>query len=1272
MNNTTETWRGRAPLRPLLWGLALLCLLAGCRPRATSGPFDAEHADAWAAQLRAYLDKHPEDEKAWRDLAHVYWLHLGKTDEAVQILEKRDDLGSLLSRLLIADTRLEEEEARSLAYEIVKRAEAARPDPEAFETLASELAARTLSRLHGDQSGDDEAFVTFFDGLDLDALPYEVSQPLLSLRASIDRRGGEAYRSYYARQGCVQQFEAGPVTGNLGARELQLGLDPLPAFEPAPQARGEVVALPCVVRVWNPTMRSGIRRLRTYLGVPGDQLELDLGAEEPMRVWLDGTLIHRSDRIDRHPAGRARLRVPVKPGVHELQVAVAVPGENAWVLVRAIDEDGRPVPATLNGRAPQADALRGKPKAIVSPWPESAGPYEGELYEPLRLALGIEDALSVGDTDRAEILANRLDRFDAFAQGDYLQAQFERADPSRGTTVSVAREQSALEASLKKDPKLDAARLRLYEIMLGRGDDKDVVAALQALDEDRLTGVRGILLRFRALRSVGNEARAEALLEEAAQTHPDNCSITMTRRSLAQERADVKAEDELTEALAQCGGTLELRARLAQTRHRWDEAEALWSEALERVPDDIDVLESLARLAAIRGDEEAARARLQRVLELNPQRVGVHVGLADLAASRSDQESARRHIAKALETLPWSMAVREAAEHLDFPDELEDLRVDGLAAIEDYRASGAQESYDGAPEVLVLDRSAARVYGDGGLRTIVHTVVHLLSKEALDRYGELDVPEGARLLRLRSIKSDGRTFEPERIPGKDGLSLRNLEVGDMVEFEFVVEQPPSMVLPGYVDVTTFRFASQDVPYHRSELLVVHPTSMKIRIDRRGEPPATVEDSMMLGGEQVATKFWRADQVQRLGVEPGHRALLDELPSVRVYTELDVEQWLQNLAGNVRTAQRSNPALRRMVRRLTRGLQSDRERLEALWSWVVENVEDGGNLAVPATVTLASRTGNRLMLLRAMLEVAGIDNQVWLARDAFGPEKLKNGHPMIESYDAAMLAVRLDDEPEPTVVLTASKVMPIGYLTPAYAGTDGYALQLAPDEPAPRPVSLPESPPELADARRYELEIDVDRSGEGRVSGRIILQGMEAVAWRQALRSIDRDRVQEAFLQAELGWLRGARLQRLDIENEEALRKPLVLAFEATAPGFAIEQGGALVLRAAPLSFNPGARFTGLPRRTTGLVIPYAPRQSAELTYRLEGAKFVEVPDGTEIDSPFGHFRRTVEAGGSGKDTLTLRYDSDLKSGVVEAERYLELAGFTRKVEAAQEALIRAR
>lgn len=1249
------------------WILAVLLVLGGCRGRRTEAP-DAGDPAAVAAKLRSHLRRHPEDDVAWRKLALVEWIHLHGTRHAAPIFErlaKKGDPVARLARVIAADARLDYATVQAEGFALVEQAAATGPDDpaDAFLDAAAELAARRVAEHHGRQPGDDERFEAFFDRLSRAALPVQVRQPLVSERAAIARRRGKEYRRFYAEEGCVQDWTVGAVTGHQGAPDLAATKPGAITADPS----ATLAKLACVVRVWNPAAAPGVRSMRAALEVKGDRLELELGAQHAARFWLDGKLLLRTDITSRHPAGRTRFEIDVEPGVHVLEVATEIPDERGWVLARATEPGGAPV--VVRAEVPSSHAaLQGEPRRITTPWPDALEPLEGSLAAPLRALLAVEDAIADGDADRAERHMAEIGKKGVFSEGHVTRAAVWRLDASRGGTVADARERRDLRLALKGAPDLDAARLRLFELQLSRGEEDAVAEQLAKLPRGRLRQVQGELLRYRVEQARGGEFQAEKALARAEAKNPGGCHVLLARRAVARARDDVKSEDAIARSLVPCAGSLELRAVLAERRGHLEDAVSLWAEQLERVPDDIDALEALARLHALLGDHATAKEHLRAILRLNPFRVGGHIALADLEASVGRVDAAREHMAAALQQIPYASALWEAAATLGLPDDLQQFRVDGLAALRDYQAAG--QTYEGVTEVLVLDRSAVRVYPGGGQRQIVHLVVHLLSKEALDRYGELDVPEGGQLLTIHSIKPDGTSLEPELIPGKDGLSLRHLEIGDFVEYEFVVDKPPSGQLPGYVDVSTFRFQSLDVPYHRSELEVVAPAGMNLQSDRRNDAPAEVKKELEIGGERLVSRTWQANRVPRLGVEPGHRPLLEEVPSVHVYTPLHTEDWLLSLGGRIRLAQRTNPELRRKVATLTRGKSTPRAELEALWSWVVENIEPGGDLTVSATTTLAEKRGNRLLLLRAMLQEAEIESELWIARDGYGARTVKGGHPLVELYDAPMLAVTLEPGADPLMVTTASNVMPLGYLAPGYRGAAALRLPLSGARAQAATVTLPPPPPSTLDRRSWDLVVDLDETGSGRVEGTIELQGMEAVRWRQALREIDRDRIEEVFQEAELGWLRGATLEELTIDGEHELASPLRLHFTAATAGMGVQQAGAVVLRAAPMPLSVGPMYATLPKRSTGLVMPYAPEHRARIVYHLSGAKFVDVPKGANIDSPWGSFSRKVVGGGVGEGEVSLELHSTLKTGVVEPGRYGELASFAREVETVEQAVLR--
>src|SRR5690606_28047474 len=124
------------------------------------------------------------------------------------------------------------------------------------------------------------------------------------------------------------------------------------------------------------------------------------------------------------------------------------------------------------------------------------------------------------------------------------------------------------------------------------------------------------------------------------------------------------------------------------------------------------------------------------------------------------------------------------------------------------------------------------------------------------------------------------------------------------------------------DLGRFLFQSTEVPFHRSELIVIVPAALesKLRTEARNDPPPVQRRAVKLreGTQEVdyVELSWVARQVPRLGSEPGARSMLDELPSVAVHVPLDVHDWLDQLSASLRPAQRSNPELRELALELS--------------------------------------------------------------------------------------------------------------------------------------------------------------------------------------------------------------------------------------------------------------------------------------------------------------------------------------------------------------------
>src|SRR5206468_12365610 len=124
------------------------------------------------------------------------------------------------------------------------------------------------------------------------------------------------------------------------------------------------------------------------------------------------------------------------------------------------------------------------------------------------------------------------------------------------------------------------------------------------------------------------------------------------------------------------------------------------------------------------------------------------------------------------------------------------FRLDGAAVIHAFEK--AARRYD-APAVLLLDRTVARVFPDGAQMILTHNIVRVQSKDGIERWGEVPIPDGAEVLTLRTHKPDGSVREPEEIFGKQTVSAPDLAPGDYVEWETLeVREPVDAFAPGFL------------------------------------------------------------------------------------------------------------------------------------------------------------------------------------------------------------------------------------------------------------------------------------------------------------------------------------------------------------------------------------------------------------------------------------------------------------------------------------------
>ena len=307
---------------------------------------------------------------------------------------------------------------------------------------------------------------------------------------------------------------------------------------------------------------------------------------------------------------------------------------------------------------------------------------------------------------------------------------------------------------------------------------------------------------------------------------------------------------------------------------------------------------------------------------------------------------------------------------------------------------------------MVLDRAVTRVFGSGATMSLTHEIVRVDSKDAIDRWGEIEVPAGAEILTLRTHKADGTTREPEEIAGKESVSAADLAIGDYVEWELLETHGPSEAFaPGFL-AERFFFQSFDAPIARSELELVTPAGLPIAVDARAGAPKP-EKRLAADGAQLTT--FVATNVPQLFAERSAVPAIEYVPSVRASSGVGWNAWARYLTEELHDAVRVSPEVAALARKIAAPAGGDRARIAAaIVDWVTENIEATDELAEPAGYTLARGRGSRVTLTLALAAELGLPAEVVLARSrlvadaaaATPPQELDDFADTLVAFDLA--------------------------------------------------------------------------------------------------------------------------------------------------------------------------------------------------------------------------------------------------------------------------------
>jgi tetratricopeptide (TPR) repeat protein len=1234
--------------------IALLALLCGCAPtlRAQDLPLSPSRVLRLAQEL--------ERSRSWRELGWFELIHRGRSGAALTGFERalREDPGDLLAltgRAIVLHDQARYPEAGLAWHRLLRSLRAARPtlsrpswDRWSRDRLPEVLRPLALRKL--------SALLTRGETIDRDLLELELRDPEIDplshqLAAALARRlhqrrqqRGGASRT---ELGCPRSWS---VTGPLG--QLANLDDPV---GPAAPSRLHVTSGCRLI------LRSGLERgglggvfeLATEVTGPPGEAVLSIESDAPWKLVVDGTPAYAHDPLDRRPAGVVMLRLHwPRSGTARLGLRVAAASGAATIAVSLFGQQGR----EFQFQAPGTSLARGVPVWVgASAIPCAADPARlaaragwPAWYLPLADYLSAEQAAACGDNDRAyDRIASSTRAAPAFAAPLLLGVVSVVDDEAYPEQISVEQARRALTALLARDP------------ALGRAAYNGAILALRADETDRaLRLFQDALKRWprdgqlwaglaRVFRQRGWSADEENALTRALQLAPGDCSLIEDLIAVKQLRRDAGEVARLVRRARECDAGSEALARRLREAGQPEAAAAEYLRLAETDPGRPWLRREAASALAIAGRAPEAIRELERMVEERIASPEDLVRIADLKVASGDRPGAIAGLRRAFERAPWLRSIRGALERLEGRSPLQAFRVDGKAAIAAHLRRARR--FD-APAVLVQDRMVARIFEGGGKLMLIHNIIQVLSKEGIERWGELRIPEGAEVLTLRSVKADGSTREPEEIGGKRTVSLPDLEVGDFVEIEYVDSERPLASQPG-TRMQTFHFASFDVPIVLSEYLVVAPRSLELTIDRRGNAP---REQRSLRGNLSELRFTARDQ-GRVVREPRSVAFAEYLPSVQVAAGASWERVRDAIAERVLPLFRSAWPVREMVRRLVwPGAGASRSGAERLYREVLTKIAAEGPFLASAARSVAQRSGSRYSALIAVLREAGIAAELWLVRPRTA-DQTQARIPSPARFVAPLVYCPLPDGP--VFLDPRDPAVPFGSVPIELRGAP--ALRLARGRP---PIDwVPLRLEGSQERRAVQAKVKLEADGTARVEVVEDLSGSTAIMLRATSRKADPEQLRKLFEGSVLNYyFPGAVLDQLAIDPDRDRGRSLRLSYSFRTGNLARIEQGALQVKVGLFAPQLSRFYLGLARRERALQVAHHVPTEVELLIApppgFRPAPLARV----QVQGEFGRFRREATASFGGRLRIATSLEVEFRRiAPADLERF---ARFARSVD----------
>lgn len=560
-------------------------------------------------------------------------------------------------------------------------------------------------------------------------------------------------------------------------------------------------------------------------------------------------------------------------------------------------------------------------------------------------------------------------------------------------------------------------------------------------------------------------------------------------------------------------------------------------------------------------------------------------------------------------------------------------------------------------KVLINDR-VVKLEPSGSAWIYQHNLVQVFDKKGIEQAGEVDVPRGADLIELRTIKRNGHSVRPELADRKSTVSMPSLAEGDAVELAYV-QHFRAADLQATPELLDFFFASSEAPTDSSRLTIIREGSDDP--DLWLSPGVEQIESRTEGNAHVS--IWESKNLPAVVAEP-HAPQFETRARI-LWLSMDASEDTTLATGFYRdqliAATQVSPIVEQAA--ATIRATNPRDAIASAYQLVEASIEEDGESwhrgnITSASDSLAQGEGNRAATLIALLSAKGFDADLELAAER-GRHGADDGCPQLRCYTHPLVRVILPNAKRPLILDPQVKGISAAALSPEVEGENALVigrLRAAEPENATVPLGTDQK-------TRAVANLDLDEEGGIRGTVRIRMGSFRGAQMRDTLHELSSKDRQRYF--EEIGSRIFPHASKISAStfHEDDPEKPLEVELTLTSSASSRWNGSSLDLGQLIPALGLSRLYATLPARNQDLWLETPLIEESEFTVHLPaGVEVWRMPEPFTVKSSFGEYRTDFRLeDGALKIVRSFR----IPMQQIPADQYPEFSKFALQIDGAE-------